>query len=181
VGVDPDEVADGRKLEDTSSGCQSECRAADLCPWKGVLPSGHRNLEPFDKNNRVVRIPCVAFQWCNQSRRSTSLKATVQRSDAYFHAKPLAEKRHFLPIISAPKHTPNIMYLSMVGTYPSPVVAKRASGNREQGGSGAGGGGRVPARCRWLPRGTLFFCSALWKMSTRSKTPMMPCQIIFRS
>ena len=46
-----------------------------------------------------------------------------------FHAKPLAEKRHFLPIISAPKHTPNIMYLSMVGTYPSPVVAKRASGN----------------------------------------------------
>jgi hypothetical protein len=129
VGVDPDEVADGRKLEDTSSGCQSECRAADLCPWKGVLPSGHRNLEPFDKNNRVVRIPCVAFQWCNQSRRSTSLKATVQRSDAYFHAKPLAEKRHFLPIISAPKHTPNIMYLSMVGTYPSPVVAKRASGN----------------------------------------------------
>jgi len=51
VGVDPDEVADGRKLEDTSSGCQSECRAADLCPWKGVLPSGHRNLEPFDKNN----------------------------------------------------------------------------------------------------------------------------------
>jgi len=52
VGVDPDEVADGRKLEDTSSGCQSECRAADLLPWKDALLSGHHNLDSFDNKEQ---------------------------------------------------------------------------------------------------------------------------------